>query len=544
MIFSERGGIAAGCLTRYHAAFRHTVRMAIETFDQRSNVPAVPGRGSYPIPLNSVTTAGFLGRTERGPVNEPVCVESFPEYCRFFGGHLGDGAVSRSVHDFFLHGGHRAVIVRVANRATRSHIDVPTSDEILRLQARYPGRREVLRVSIDYEQVENDANLFNLVVQRLGGSGFGLVEDQELYPLVSILPSDSRFIGDILRDSRLISLAGPTTETRPLATPPDRPGDPVRYIDLSAPGDDGDELTDYDIIGSDRDGTGLFAFLRGPRIDLMAIPLPPERELGTTAFVAAARLCENQRVLLIWDPPGSWQSVDAAILGSRRQDYGSGNVMTYFPRIRTRGAQMRHAGGMPASGAIAGMLARRAQRGLWGQDTDTDYTLRAALTPIVDVTSREAQRLAHKGINSFVNAPGGSMQLVGRATLGTAGLGSGVSSGFDRRRLRFFILNSVEEAAIASAAETDLASSLPRLEGQLRRFFDELFLRGALQGRTPGQAYYLHTRQAEAGGWPRICLGFAPGEPGRFLEYFVDLDGGQAGRIRRVRALEAEQLFG
>jgi len=517
--------------------------MAIETLDQPSNAPAVPGRGSYPIPLNTVTTVGFLGRTERGPVNDPVCVESFPEYCRFFGGHITDGAVSYAVHDYFLHGGHRAVIVRATNRATRACIDVPTGDENLRLQARNPGRHEVLRVSIDYEEVENDANLFNLVVQRLGVSGPSLVEDQELYPLVSIFPSDSRFIGDVLKGSRLITLAGPPPGSRPLATPPDRPGDPVRYIELTAAGADGDELTDYDIIGSDRDGTGLFAFLQGPRIDLMAVPLPPERELGTTALVAASRLCEKQRALLIQDPPCSWQSVDAAILGSRRLDYTSGNVMTYFPRIRTRGARLRNASGMPASGAIAGMLAQRDRRGLWGQDAESDYTLRAALTPVVDVAPREAQQLARNGINSFVHASGGSMQLVGRVTLGMVRPGPGSSSSFDRRRLGFFVLNSVEEAATSASTQSDRGSALLRLEGQLRKFFDELFLRRELKGRTSGQAYYLHASQEKSEGGPRVSLGFALDEPGRFAEYFVDLDGEQAGRMQRVLALEAEQLF-
>ena len=97
-----------------------------------STTPEIPAdsksglqRGAYPIPLGSLTTAGFIGRTERGPVNEPVCISSFPEYGRYFGGYLADGAVAHAVHDFFAHGGRRAVIVRVANRARRAGLDVP-----------------------------------------------------------------------------------------------------------------------------------------------------------------------------------------------------------------------------------------------------------------------------------------------------------------------------------------------------------------------------------------------------------------------------------
>jgi len=519
--------------------------MAIETLDHPSSRLALPERGSYPIPLNTPTTAGFLGRAERGPTNEPVLVESFPEYCRYFGGHFADGAVSYAAHDFFLQGGRRAVIVRVANRASRACIDIPTDGEVLRLQARHPGRHEILRVSIDYEQVENDECLFNLVVQRLGASETGLVEDQELYPLISTRPTDARFIAGILKDSRLIALGGPPPASRPLATPPDRPGDPVRYINQTTVGDDGDELTDYDIIGSDRDGTGLFAFARGPGIDLLAIPLPAERELGTTAFVAAARFCEKSRALLVWDPPHSWQSVDAAILGARRLDFTSSHVMTYFSRVRPRGSRARFVGGLPASGAICGMLAQRDRRGLWGEDVDVDYTLRAALTPVVDVTAREAQRLARSGINSFVHTIGGAMRLVGRITLGAAGLGPGSRSSLARRRLKFFILNSLQEASTAAATRADLNSGLIRLEGQIRRFFDDLYLHRALAGKNPGQAFYLHTQIAGPAAGASIRFGFALDEPGRFIEYQVDLDldSDQPGKLQRVRAIEAQQLF-
>ena len=526
-------------------AFRPTVRMAI---DHQLVPPARTRRGSYPIPLNAATTAGFLGRTERGPIDEPVAIESFAEYCRFFGGHFADGAVSHGVQDFFLHGGRRAVVVRIANRATRARIDIPAEDGILCLQARFPGRREIMRVSIDYEQVERDDCRFNLVVQRIGASGSRLVEDQELYPLISTRPDDARSLSSVLADSRLIALAGPVPRTRPFATPPNRPGDPYRYINLTAIGTDGDDLTDYDIVGSDRSGTGLFAFTRGPRIDLLAIPLAAERELGTTAFVAAARFCERKRALLIWDPPRDWQSVDAAILGSRRLDFRSGNVMTYFPRIRPRGARARFSGGMPASGAIAGMLAQRDRRGPWSVNEDADYSLRAALVPVLDVTARDAQRLARYGINAFVHATGGSMRLIGRVTLGTAWQGSASSAGLERRRLGIFILNSIEDAAAAEAKYFDGDAALLRLEGQLARFLDDLYQRGALTGSIPAQAYYLHmsfggSETGKSDARRSIRLGFALNEPGRFVDYRIDLDGELAGTLQRLRAVEAQQLF-
>jgi hypothetical protein len=502
------------------------------------------GRGAYPIPLGRITTAGFVGRTMRGPVNEPVCVGSFPEYCRLFGGHLPGESVSFAVQDFFLHGGRRAVIVRVANRATRAQLELQAGDEILYLQARYPGRHEVLRASIDYERTEDSPHRFNLVVQRLDSAVNKLVEDQELYPLISVRPSDSRYIGEVLRDSRLIALAGAVPEQRPDATPPRLPGEPVRYVDMSLCGDDGEELTDYDLIGSDKDGTGLFALGRGPRIDLLAIPMPPENELGTTAFVAASRYCESRRALMIWDPPWSWQSADQAILGVRRFEFANGHVMTYFSRIRPRGARMRYEGGLPACGAIAGMLAQRDRRGIWGAGEELDYTLRAALTPVSTLTVQDARRLARYGINAFVQAPGGTTRLSGRVTLSASGFGPGLSLNLDRRRLDFFILNAIEDAAKAAAAQEDLDQALPRFEAQIRRFLEELYEHGAVLGSTPGQAFHVESRSVPASGYFGLRFGYALHEPSHFTEYAVDLRGDAAGCVRRLPSLEAEQFFG
>lgn len=494
-------------------------------------------RGAYPIPLINDAIAGFLGRTDRGPINKPVAVRSFAEYSRYFGGDKVDGAVARAVRDYFLHGGRTAVVVRVVNGAVRARIDLPGREMPLRLQARSPGRQENLRVSIDYEQVEADPGRFSLVVQRLGQPGNPVIEDQEIYPLLSTDPGHERYIGNLLAKSELIALAGPVPAERPLATPPIRPGEPVRYVGLTQPGDDGRALTDYDFIGSDRNGTGLFAFGRGPRIDLLTIPLPPDRELGSAALVAAARFAEKRRAVLIWDPPIAWQAVDTAVLGTRRLQYAHQNVITYFPRIRPRGENNRFATGLSASGAIAGLLATRSQRGLFSRYEDADYNLRAALAPIVQLGEADAKRLARHGINAFVAGKGGVTRLTGLVTLGASGFGSAARASLERRRLSLFILSSVEEAILDASGRADQRGALLRLEWQLRRFFDELYLRGALSGQTPGQAYYLQARASE------IRFGFSLSGPGRFAEFSVAFDNGLPGPVRPVQRLEAEQFY-
>jgi uncharacterized protein len=81
--------------------------------------------GSKPIEGVSTSTAGFLGRTERGPADRAYLVTSFIEYQRRFGGFLNDppaGSANTTPHflphavkGFFDNGGRRAYISRTCN---------------------------------------------------------------------------------------------------------------------------------------------------------------------------------------------------------------------------------------------------------------------------------------------------------------------------------------------------------------------------------------------------------------------------------------------
>src|SRR5512134_3770112 len=192
--------------------------------------------GTDVIPIVTPTVVAFIGRTERGPLNEPVAIKGYDEFSRIFGGHVSFSFVSLAVQHFFWHGGERAVVVRVANRATRATLDIPAGREVLRLQARQPGSREHLRVSVDYDRVERAPDKFNLVIQRVSRPGSQLVDDQEVFDGLSMDPTDERFIVDALQDSDLVRLVGPLPSYRPTATVPPSPGQPIPYITVKQAG--------------------------------------------------------------------------------------------------------------------------------------------------------------------------------------------------------------------------------------------------------------------------------------------------------------------
>jgi Phage tail sheath protein. len=73
----------------------------------------------------ATSITAFIGRTLRGPVNDPTIVNNFGEFERLFGGLAADHTVAYAVNDFFGNGGGQAIIVRLykpffPNDATRA----------------------------------------------------------------------------------------------------------------------------------------------------------------------------------------------------------------------------------------------------------------------------------------------------------------------------------------------------------------------------------------------------------------------------------------
>src|SRR5262249_3395216 len=68
------------------------------------------------VSLTDTRTAGFVGLSVKGPLHEPVRINSWDEFVEAFGD--GDiGYLARAVEGFFVNGGSRCYVVRVAHRA-------------------------------------------------------------------------------------------------------------------------------------------------------------------------------------------------------------------------------------------------------------------------------------------------------------------------------------------------------------------------------------------------------------------------------------------
>ena len=433
------------------------------------------------VRLPSATT-GFVGRTLRGPVNVPVRVSSFAEYQQVFGGLWQPSMLSYAVEQYFDNGGREAVVVRVVNGGAPATISLPCGDAILTLEARSPGSREILRASVDHDNIgPAESDRFNLVVQRVRALGSEHIEDQEIFRRLSAEPGTARYIASALQESMLVQVRGAVPAVRPDIT--FRPGarHAVGYVDSNPDGNDGAPLTDYDLIGSADRGTGLFALRSVEDLHFVCIPPPArDRDLGPGVLLVATQFCRDRRALLVIDPPAAWTSCDEALQGLRELALQSDHALLCFPRVqafdRLRGRYEPFAN----AGAVAGALARRdAHHSPWDGVPDEPILLRPGTRPLRLLTTGECQKLAAHGINPLhaMRTP-----VTGVAPLKTLARGSGAgpeASLLTYRRRQLLTINSVEQGTRWACFEARDRNTWPRLARQVRTFLLGLSAGGA-----------------------------------------------------------------
>ena len=429
-----------------------------------------------PIDMSRETTAAFVGRALRGPLNTPVLVESFGEFRRRFGDVWSRSSLGPSARQFFEHGGQRLYVVRVANNARGSMLCLPASGSALVLRAVEPGSTELIRAAIDYDGI-GDGEYFNLTLQRIDPAT-GHVEDQEFFNKVSRLQADENFVGDALLSSNLARVEKPYPTHRPEATGSTGGRTPSSYVEPVQAGTDGTELSDYDLIGSRGDRTGLFALEQAEDFDILYLPPPGKGiDTGPAAILAAELYCRERRAMLVIDPRAEWTNAEAAVRGVRELGYASPNMLGYFPRMRERNSDDI---ARPAGGAIAGLLCKQDRTlGPWQTLDQPGLGLQRRLVPDVKIDDDDALLLQRTGFNIIVGGSAGRARVQGALTLGRM---SGANRRFAQLPVRRFCLRII--STIASAArwavfepgDCDLAR---RVRAQVQTYFECLNDMGA-----------------------------------------------------------------
>jgi len=491
--------------------------------------------------------AAFLGRTLKGPVNHPVSVASFAEFQQIFGGLWQPSTLSYALEQFFENGGRRALVVRLTNGARPPTLTLPASGAALRLIALNPGSREYLRASVDYDGIgETESDRFNLVVQRVRSAGSELIEDQEIFRRVSVMKSSGRYVTDVLLESRLVRVIGPVPVYRPDRSLSGPAGAVVGYAVSNPDGDDGAPLTDYDVIGSAIEGTGVFALKSAARFNMLCIPpLTREADLGLSILLVAAKFCRERQALLVVDPPSTWLSARTALDAWRTWPFRSDSAVMYYPRIQAFDRLRGRVETFASSGAAAGMIARSDEAWpVWAAAESEESILRPGLRPAVAVSDSDRVRLAQAGINTLVSVRSTLRTALSPRTLAAGGCGISDWRYLSARRLALFIAGSIEAGTRWVTLEHNGPATWERARAAAAAFLDELAAQGAFIGNSPDESHFVigdervNRPSLVAEGKFNLLFGFATSKPGEFDNWLVTHQASSS----RVRPVSVNRL--
>jgi phage tail sheath protein FI len=528
-------------------------------------VPVMPPTLTYPgvyieeIPSGVRTITGvatsitaFLGRAVRGPVDEPVTINNFGDFERAFGGLGYDYPMSYAVRDFFQNGGAQAVIVRLYadpdDLANSGYAELNANE--LTLDAASRGSwANGLRARIDHDIPDDlpwlasfgltDADLFNLSVRDT------VTGATETFVNVTVADSPRRVDRVLEEESTLVRTAGSLPASIPSAHPGPDSGTDV-WVDgpsnstVSTDGTDSAPLaSSSDFTGSRSEKTGMYALEDTDLFNLLCIPA--DQRGGTTptaVYDEALTYCEEQRAVLIVDPPADWSTAAEArdgLSGLGLTGQRARNAAIYFPRVVQADPLLD---GQPDTfvpcGVVAGVIARTdATRGVWKAPAGIDASLRNTQALDVKMTDDENGMLNPLGINSLRSFPVTGRVVWGARTMRGADQLADEYKYLPVRRLALFLEETLYRGTQWVVFEPNDEPLWAQIRLNIGAFMQNLFRQGAFQGSSSRDAYFVKvdsetTTQTDINlGIVNVVVGFAPLKPAEFVVIKIQQMAGQ-----------------
>ena len=488
----------------------------------------------------ATSITAFIGRALRGPVDDPVRVQSFAEFERTFGMLWRDSTLGYAVSHFFLNGGADALIVRVHAGATAATVTIGG----LGLIAASPGLwGESLRVRVDHNTRpllpgEGANTLFNLTIRD---TATGVTES---FLNLSTESGHKRFTTNVLaQESKLVRVNGAVPGTRPSpasGSPPTGVVDPMTDNASSTAfandGDDGNAITDAEISSATLEASkrGLWALEKADLFNLLCIPpltRASDGNVGSQTRSAAAAYCKRRRAFYIVDPLTTWDEVSDITditTGLDGTNWGlarSENAALYFPRLRLPDPlQEGRLSEFAPCGAVAGITARTdATRGVWKAPAGLEATLNGVAEITVKLTDGENGQLNPLGVNCLRAFPVTGRVVWGARTLLGADMLASEWKYVPVRRTALFIEESLYRGTQWVVFEPNDEPLWAQIRLNIGAFMQNLFRQGAFQGKTPAEAYFVKcdketTTQNDINlGIVNIVVGFAPLKPAEFV---------------------------
>jgi len=502
-------------------------------------------RGPTPIQGVSTSVAGFVGATERGPL-EPQLVTSWAEFYRTYGGFTTDAdwdpgydpTLAYAVRGFFENGGNRAWVARVvpddwidtASRVASADLS-DGSNTVMTVNAIGPGiwggnvvvevddassgNPDRFKLRIGY--FRNASNLSNDYDTIAKATNEGPPEHEEVYDELSADETETNYYKSTIEgSSSLVSI------TAGSSTSPPSNGTTSLSFSLSNPASTLQTNLDIgDYNGSDVQGQRI-GLQRFDEIDEITMVIVPDETQHDDLRLDVIAHCERRkdRIAIL----GTESDTDLTGLPTSQSGQGlqSEYAALYYPWVTIRDPETDLERDVPPGGHVAGIYARSdANHGV--HKAPANEGVRGIIGLERTITKEDQQSLNPEGVNCIRNFQGRGTLVWGARTTSNDPSWKYVNV----RRLFMYIEESIEESTQWVVFEPNNPDLWARVRQSVSNFLTGLWEDGALMGTSPDEAFYVKCdrttmTQNDIDNGRLICeIGIAPVKPAEFVVFRI-----------------------
>ena len=546
--------------------------------------------GGKPMEGVGTSTAGFVGLAEKGPISGvPQLVTSFADFKRTYGGFLSENEfgeyrfLAYAVEHFFLNGGARAYIARVAPESAKCAVAAagdlaftaknpgvwgdsivvkvtPSSkaktqalekveDKKYRVKSAAgfnPG--DIVAFAGEYNKVEKnqdnvltfanefsadivDANLVPAKVITTCEISLEIKCDDvvETYENVSFNIDAANYISKKTAKSELVEIA--YNGANDIAAPYAALGSAdAAFVKVSfAGGSNGaaSDLSAADFIGTDNGAgnrTGIQAFLDNDVVSIMAVPGITDPNVQLTLVAHCENLASRFAVL---DIPRNAKKTDE--IAAHRDLFSSSYAALYHPWLTVFDPLDKKNIAIPPSGSIMGIYARSDNtRGV--HKAPANEVVRACVGLDIPFNKGEQDILNPKGINLIRSFPGQGIRVWGARTVSSDPSWKYINV----RRLFIFIEETIKANTSWAVFEPNDEALWTRVQRTISVFLTGMWRNGSLAGSSSDEAFFVNIgrntmSQDDIDNGRLVCvIGVAPVKPAEFVIFRITQKTGDA----------------
>jgi len=494
--------------------------------------------GPRPIEGVGTATAAFVGMAPAGKTNTPVLITNWNQYVTQFGAledggrrnaHMTGAYMSHAVHGFFLNGGGRCYVTRVAPNAHANgtaaaelpSVQLPSKASKAVPSLTFRARAEPTQdIEVEVGPPTGDAPAEGSFTIRVKVGG----EVKEEFDGVNLGRRGKPVTETLEKTSTIVSVV---EEQAPAGTSlADRAPEVGTYIIKAQQTSIQPKLAPADFTGDVSVRSGMEGLQIAEDVTMVCCPdLMAAYQAGAidrdgvkTVQLAMINHCElmGDRMAII-DPLPDLSPQEVKKWREADTNYDSKYAALYYPWV-TIGCPDGKPMNIPPSGHMAGVYARSDnERGV--HKAPANEVVRGALAAVTPITKGEQDTLNPIGVNCIRSFTGRGVRVWGARTLSSDAAWRYVNV----RRLFNFVEKSIEQGTQWVVFEPNDADLWAKIRRDIGAFLTGLWRDGMLFGATPAEAFFvkcdaeLNPQDVRDRGQLFIEVGIAPVKPAEFV---------------------------